>query len=123
MGHVVTLGLELRSPVHGILQGAQKLWCDLLLTLHCRFDRCECKLSGMPFKLMKDFSCLHWVLPGPRSFSIVLRPQTPPRGKMLSIGGDDETHLTFKTRLVSVHSAGEVRVLPPGSARFPSLGE
>jgi len=42
---------------------------------------------------------------------------------MLSIGGDDETHLTFKTRLVPVHSAGEVRVLPPGSARFPSLGE
>jgi hypothetical protein len=40
---------------------------------------------------------------------------------MLSIGGDDETHLTFKTRLVPVHSAGEVRVLPPGSARFPSL--
>ena len=42
---------------------------------------------------------------------------------MSSIGGEDETHLTFKARLVPVHSAGEVRVLPLGSARFPSLGE
>ena len=34
MGHVIAFGIELRRPFDGILQDAQKLWCDLLAVRH-----------------------------------------------------------------------------------------
>jgi hypothetical protein len=60
MGHVISIGVELRCPVHCILQDAQKLWYDLFTALHGRFDRCCRKFSGEPFKLVQDFGCFHW---------------------------------------------------------------
>src|SRR5664279_555226 len=60
MGHVIALGIELRSPVHCILQDAQKLWRDLFPALHGCFDCCSCKLPGKSFELVSDFGCFHW---------------------------------------------------------------
>jgi len=47
MGHVAALGVELRCPVHCILQDAQKLRCDLFPARHGRFDRRSFKVSGI----------------------------------------------------------------------------
>ena len=62
MGHVMTLGVELRCSVHGVLKDAEKLWCDLLPAHHGRFDGGSCELSFESFELLQDFGGFHCAL-------------------------------------------------------------
>src|SRR5260370_34436132 len=60
MGDVIALGVELRRPVHGSLQDAQKLQRDLLPACHGCFDGSACEFPGGPLKLMQNVGYFHW---------------------------------------------------------------
>lgn len=59
MGYVIALGVELRRPVHGRLQDAQKIWRDLFPARHGRFNSGLGELSGRSFELVQDLGCFH----------------------------------------------------------------
>jgi hypothetical protein len=65
MGHVVPLAGELRRPVHGVFQDAQKRRCDLFPAFHGRFDGGPSELSVESLELMQDFGCLHYRMSSP----------------------------------------------------------
>jgi hypothetical protein len=73
MGNVITLDIELRCPVHGLLQDAEKFRCDLFAARYRRFDSGSCESSGRFFELVQNFGYFHasyritLVLPGARA--------------------------------------------------------
>jgi len=60
VGHMVALGVELRCPIHGLLEDTQKLRCDLFSARHGRFDCRTWKLCCSSFELIQDIGCFHW---------------------------------------------------------------
>jgi hypothetical protein len=57
MGHVI--GIELRRPVYGFLQDAEKFGCDLFPAHDGRFDGGSREFSGCAFELLQYFCDFH----------------------------------------------------------------
>jgi len=69
MSHVIALGVELRCPVHCIIEDAQKFWRDLFPACDGRLDCCSCEVSGVSLELLQDFGCFHLAFVAYASFS------------------------------------------------------
>src|ERR1019366_4045022 len=59
MGHVTALGIEFRCPVHGVLQDAEELRCDLFPACRSRFNSGPREAASRSFELAQDLGYFH----------------------------------------------------------------
>ena len=124
MGHVITLGVELRCPIDGVLQDAEKLRRDLFPACHGRFDSGSRELSLESFELLQNFGGFHCgrskntVFAGPRQSFLRNRgsdlhcptPWTPRYTKIIIRQCLESTLGRSSRGFVPGHSDGGVRI-------------
>ncbi len=126
MGHVIALGVELRCPVHGVLEDVEKLRDHLLPARHGRFDGGSCEFSLESFELLQNFGGFHCgrskntVFVGSRQSFLLNRGSdlrcptswTPQYAKMILRQCLESTLGRSSLGFVRGHSDGEVRISP-----------